>query len=121
MAYTKHIWETGEVITAEKLNNLENGVASSGENDSLCVVFTIIADFDDNDNLYYYLQDESTLSALFGAATSGKIVVLYDYSAIKYYYIDRLIEETNELVFLSYSGSLITDSSNNHLIPMEEV
>ena len=25
MAYEKHTWETGEVITAEKLNNLEDG------------------------------------------------------------------------------------------------
>ncbi len=31
MSYEKHTWETGETITAEKLNNLENGVASSGE------------------------------------------------------------------------------------------
>ena len=30
MAYEKHTWETGETITAEKLNNLEDGVASSG-------------------------------------------------------------------------------------------
>ena len=26
-AYTKHTWATGEVITAEHLNNLEEGVA----------------------------------------------------------------------------------------------
>lgn len=26
MAYTKHTWENGEVITAEKLNNLEEGI-----------------------------------------------------------------------------------------------
>lgn len=30
MAYEKHTWETGEVITAEKLNNIEDGVVSSG-------------------------------------------------------------------------------------------
>lgn len=26
MAYEKHTWETGKVITAEKLNNIENGI-----------------------------------------------------------------------------------------------
>ena len=26
MSYTKHTWENGETITAEKLNNLENGI-----------------------------------------------------------------------------------------------
>lgn len=30
MSYTKHNWVTGEVITASKLNNLENGVANAG-------------------------------------------------------------------------------------------
>ena len=26
MAYTKHIWEDGEIITKELLNNIENGI-----------------------------------------------------------------------------------------------
>lgn len=29
MSYTKTNWETGDTITAEKLNNLENGVAGN--------------------------------------------------------------------------------------------
>ena len=29
MAYTKQTWATGDKITAEKLNNIEDGVASS--------------------------------------------------------------------------------------------
>ena len=29
MAYEKHTWETGETITAEKLNNLEDGVSGN--------------------------------------------------------------------------------------------
>lgn len=28
MAYTPHTWEIDEIITADKLNNLENGVAA---------------------------------------------------------------------------------------------
>lgn len=27
MAYTKHTWQSGETITAEALNNIENGIA----------------------------------------------------------------------------------------------
>ena len=30
MSYEKHTWETGEIITAENLNHLENGVLSCG-------------------------------------------------------------------------------------------
>lgn len=30
MAYTRHTWECGEEITAEKLNNLEEGISQGG-------------------------------------------------------------------------------------------
>lgn len=30
MAYTKTTWNTGDVITAEKLNHMEDGIASGG-------------------------------------------------------------------------------------------
>lgn len=28
MTYTKHTWDDGEIITKEKLNNIENGIAN---------------------------------------------------------------------------------------------
>lgn len=34
MSYEKHTWETGETITAEKLNNIEDGIASASGGDS---------------------------------------------------------------------------------------
>lgn len=37
MSYVKTVWETGDVITAAKLNNLENGVESSAP---MIVTFT---------------------------------------------------------------------------------
>lgn len=41
MSYEKHTWETGETITAEKLNNLEDGVAEgSGDGGNFVVTFT---------------------------------------------------------------------------------
>lgn len=40
MSYEKHTWQTGETITAEKLNNLEDGIASnSGESNDFVVSF----------------------------------------------------------------------------------
>ena len=41
MSYTPTVWQTGDTITAEKLNKLENGVANVGGYD---IVFTITAD-----------------------------------------------------------------------------
>ena len=34
MAYEKNMWETGDVITAGKLNNMEDGIAASSSGDS---------------------------------------------------------------------------------------
>ena len=31
MAYNKTIWQTGEIITASKLNNIENGILLTEE------------------------------------------------------------------------------------------
>lgn len=41
MAYEKHTWETGETITAEKLNNLEEGIEEA-KNKSFLVTFNHI-------------------------------------------------------------------------------
>ena len=34
--YTKTIWENGDIITAEKLNNMEDGIANNSENACKC-------------------------------------------------------------------------------------
>lgn len=34
MAYEKQTWQTGDVITADKLNHIEDGIASGGSADS---------------------------------------------------------------------------------------
>lgn len=47
MSYDKHTWEYGNVITAEKMNEMENGIE----------VPNMIVYIDEND-LHYYLQDE---------------------------------------------------------------
>ena len=39
MAYTPTVWETGDVITAEKLNKAENGIAAATP-----IVFTLTID-----------------------------------------------------------------------------
>ena len=45
MSYTPTNWQTGDIITAERLNKLENGVAALSNYD---IVFT--QTYDDNDN-----------------------------------------------------------------------
>lgn len=38
MTYVKTNWKTGDTITADKLNNIENGIASSGSGGGFLVV-----------------------------------------------------------------------------------
>ena len=44
MAYTKQTWQTGEVITANKLNHMEDGIASSGGGGGVLVVNAVVGD-----------------------------------------------------------------------------
>lgn len=41
MAYTPTVWETGDVITAEKLNKAENGIAAASASSSPLFVLTV--------------------------------------------------------------------------------
>lgn len=47
MAYTPTEWSKGDIITAEKLNKLENGVVSAGGGGSESFVVFYTIDFDD--------------------------------------------------------------------------
>lgn len=49
MAYVKTVWETGDVITAAKLNNMEKGIE-----DNCPVILESVGEYvDDNANLQY--------------------------------------------------------------------
>lgn len=48
MSYEKHTWETGEVITAEKLNNIEEGI------DESVVIFSSTFSGSSGSNKYYF-------------------------------------------------------------------
>lgn len=38
MSYTKTVWETGDTITSEKLNNAENGIEAANDIQSTIVI-----------------------------------------------------------------------------------
>ena len=48
MAYTKTVWETGDVITAAKLNNAEGGIESA--NKAFCIAKATAIPDDPNSN-----------------------------------------------------------------------
>ena len=70
MSYEKHTWETGETITAEKLNNLEDGVASGGSGDNNNFIVPIV--YDNVEDVY---STEVTFSQIMDAYESEKTII----------------------------------------------
>lgn len=64
MSYTKTVWETGDTITAQKLNNMENGIAR------LFVCYIELEDFN-------YSSLSCTTKELVDAINGGGLVVAY--------------------------------------------
>ena len=67
MAYEKHTWETGETITAEKLNNLEDGIGDSS-------IFIVNISAHGSGGSYTVTADK-TYTELKAAYDAGKIIV----------------------------------------------
>ena len=69
MAYTPTVWETGDVITAAKLNKAEQGIATAG---SAAIKVPII--YDENDSVYTVADPSAAVTAF----EAGSVVILYD-------------------------------------------
>ena len=81
MSYTKHTWENNEVITAEKLNNIEGGIENSGS------------------GYKNITQLEIPITGISGPPESGELVVMYVSNRIYYdendeQYIADVFEQT---------------------------
>ena len=70
MAYTPTDWQTGDVVTAEKLNKLENGVAGGGSGNLIATLTYNSADA-------YYTLDKSWRD-IKNALDAGGIVIAKD-------------------------------------------
>lgn len=101
MAYQKTIWNTGDIITAEKLNNIENGIENNQN------IFNITITQDDNDDSW----SDKTASEIKEAADQGLKILTnnsadYHYHGmdsigrVKFYNID--LDNTNNTVILAF-------------------
>ena len=74
MSYTKTTWQNGDIITAQKLNNIEEGVKTSSENSS---IFIIEVEQNYNSDLGSYdLISNTTFNDMLEAKNNGKLLVL---------------------------------------------
>lgn len=67
MAYTPTNWQTGDIVTAEKLNKLENGVAGGN-------IFIIHTIFDESTELN---RLDKTWQEIFDAIESEKLPIIF--------------------------------------------
>lgn len=104
--YVKTVWETGDVITAEKLNNMENGINSS---------YPKIIDFNSEPvtvgGLYYVTASVPENYDIIEAITSGGLVFhlpeIETYSCPESYLAVTGISEEQNFIFGYVSGGYL--------------
>lgn len=73
MAYVPTVWATGDIITAEKLNKAEQGIANAG------IVLTIVPEYDPVNYTYTIRQDASYIK---DAIEAGKLVYVTAFQTV---------------------------------------
>lgn len=71
MSYTPTEWKTGDTITAEKLNNMESGIAGAGDGNTMVFEFSATADSENPGS--YILTTDCTPQDVASAYNSGKV------------------------------------------------
>lgn len=101
MSYTPTSWNNGDIITAEKLNKLENGVASGGDN-----LFEVFFEYDYDTHKF---SSNKTAREICKAIIDGKTIIMYDNwnwvtasPIINGYFLPEDGEETYSEITLSY-------------------
>ena len=72
MSYTKHTWVDGEVITADKLNNIEEGIEGVQESEPAPSAF--IVNIEQHEDTYYYL--DKTWREIYDAFLAGPVWIV---------------------------------------------
>ncbi len=71
MAYEPHDWQTGETITADKLNHIENGIMNNSNENNL-----VILPFDQAGNTIVTTLTYSDITDIYTKYQSGNSVIL---------------------------------------------
>lgn len=132
MSYTPNTWQNGDIISAEKLNNMEQGIANAGSE-----IPTIVFTYDQTGNYYTCSWTVAELTALITAQdfsfTIVKIIGVYEGDEVINYFIPSrsarstlacgsygeftiTIGQVPTLTVLMQSGptNYVYDSSTNH-------
>ena len=114
MAYIKTVWENGDVITKEKLNNIENGITNAGG--GLVTTFTTSEDG-------YTDTLDASYNDIKGACLSGKAVYLafsfasplgVNYDIFPIYRLETRTIDSGPIYLVSFIGVVEDDVQTNY-------
>lgn len=107
MNYEKTTWQNGDIITAEKLNNIENGIANISNK-----ISTITFTYHEDENLPYWTCDWELqkLTALLSMTLDSEMIANLPFIIIRFVYYtgnDRTIKQymlnkSNDMTFGGY-------------------
>lgn len=114
MPYSATTWETGDVITAEKLNNIEAGIIA-GQNGTIVYDFTCTLDTSDGT---FTVTTDVTVEEVVNAMESGnacvaKIVVQTPGGSVLQFAVFDTKDLTGKVTAKIISGRSIVDSTNS--------
>lgn len=102
MSYTPHTWQTGETVTAEKLNALEQGVASGGGGGGGFMLITVTYDETEDtfvaDKTYAEIAAHLDSGGYCALVSSDELTHEY-FNLCSYYEDDEVISFNQTLVF----------------------
>ena len=115
MPYTPTNWQTGDIITAEKLNNLENGVAGGGggSSDAFEVIFTVERD-DETESLI--ATCDKTFSEISAAFSANKKIYAWLYDTGYEQTLLSNAQSNNTEQFIFSFADIYTGSSTKYII-----
>ena len=116
MSYIPTTWETGDVITAEKLNNMESGIANG---EDLFVITAMNVATETNPRTQPTL--DKTFLEIADAIKAGKVVVLkINYEAeISFFVTEAMVIYNNSEIFnvlFNYNNVSISAQNKWHVI-----
>ena len=115
MAYEKQTWNTGDIITAEKLNHMEDGI--NGNTDSASGLVLHITQVGNTE-----MRLDKTYSEILSAMLSGTYVVLVAGNGAEIVEVHPIVSigngtGSNKVIFDTSSGSLAFSATSSDDYP----
>ena len=111
MSYDKNTWAKGDVITAAKLNNMEDGIANAGGGGVLVANVTAIDEFTyDLDKTWQEIHDAQVAFVVYDDGEG----YLYCNRVKKVYNDGGYFVECDELPYTSQSSEFEANSANSY-------